>query len=333
VSANDAAARAKNALREAQGFADEASRQLLRAEREQSEASTTLARIRERIAERQTRLQRIDEELADGDAERVRLQEQLVSERTALGDVEAAQESARERRVHWQVEEAQVSAREDAAREREARARELEADRVDVTLPGRPVELGRLHLSTQTLRPSSDIFAEMGFQVHIVPPVVVGGEVVRSTRVREALRSGDVARAARHLGRPFAVPGKVVRGSGRGKALGVPTANLSVWEQRATPAAGVYACVAEVGDRRWNAVTNIGVRPTFGDGQQAPMVEAHLLDFDGDLYGRDLRLLFVDRLRDERRFADPDALVAQVTRDIQRAREILDARWRDGSGL
>ncbi|MGD8814263.1 MAG: riboflavin biosynthesis protein RibF, partial [Anaerolineales bacterium] len=139
----------------------------------------------------------------------------------------------------------------------------------------------------------------MGFKLHVVPPLLMDGEVVSSTRVREALRSGDVARAARYLGRPFTLPGVVVPGSDRGKTLGFPTANLSIWSERACPGPGVYACYTTVNGERYPAVTNIGVRPTFGDEDGKVLVETHLLDFQGDLYGKVMRLTFVDRLRDE----------------------------------
>jgi riboflavin kinase/FMN adenylyltransferase len=163
-----------------------------------------------------------------------------------------------------------------------------------------------------------------GFELHVEAPVKAGGEVISSTRVREALRSGDVARVRRYLGRPFAIPGVVEQGAGRGKKLGIPTANLSIWEERAYPAAGVYACFAELDQARYQAVSNIGVRPTFEQNQQEPVVEAHILDFERDLYDRDLRLLFIDRLRNERKFSSTEMLLDQIERDIQRAKKILD---------
>jgi len=165
---------------------------------------------------------------------------------------------------------------------------------------------------------------EHGFSLHVVPPVIFDGEVVSSTRVREALRSGAVARTAEYLGRSFAVLGKVVSGSGRGRALGIPTANLEIWEERAYPRSGVYACWAELNGQRYKAVTNIGIRPTFEDKQEQAIVEAHLLDFNEDLYGKELFLNFIARLRDERRFANPELLLSRIARDIQRARVILD---------
>ena len=167
------------------------------------------------------------------------------------------------------------------------------------------------------------VSGERGFRFHIMPPTKLEGEVVSSTRVREALRSGDVSRVATYLGRHFVLPGRVTQGAGRGTQLGIPTANLETWEERAYPGRGVYACLVEIQRQRWPAVTNIGVRPTFKDGIDSPIVETHLLDFDGDLYGQELKVIFIDRLRDERRFPGPEALVEQIGRDIQRAREIL----------
>ena len=162
-----------------------------------------------------------------------------------------------------------------------------------------------------------------GFELHALPPFRMGGEAVSSTRVREALRSGDVARAASYLGRPFALPGKVVRGAGRGRRLGFPTANLDFWDERAYPGVGVYACWVLAGGQRLAAVTNIGLRPTFEDDTQRPIIEAHLLDADLDLYDQEITLVFIERLRDERRFDGPEALREQITRDIGRARAML----------
>lgn len=164
---------------------------------------------------------------------------------------------------------------------------------------------------------------EWGFDVNIVSPVFEGGEIVSSTRVREALRAGDVARVWKYLGRPFVIPGEVVKGSGRGKGLGIPTANLSVWEERAYPGPGVYACQVIFQGERLDAVTNIGIRPTFDDDLEKPIIEAHILDYERDLYGQSIEVAFIDRLRDERKFSGPDELLAQIDRDIARAREIL----------
>ncbi len=174
----------------------------------------------------------------------------------------------------------------------------------------------------------AELGQEIGFKVHVVAPVFKGGEVVSSTRVREALRSGDVARVETYLGRPFTLPRTVVAGAGRGKGLGIPTANLKIWDQRAYPRSGVYACFARIGEeqKHWKTVTNIGMRPTFENNQSQAVVEAHLLDFQGDLYDKYMEIKFIARLRDERKFADAEALLARISRDINRAHAILDSK-------
>lgn len=164
---------------------------------------------------------------------------------------------------------------------------------------------------------------ELGYELHIAEPVLQDGEVISSTRVRRCLESGDVAQANRLLGRPFSLWGAVVAGDGRGRTIGIPTANLQVWEERLVPLGGVYACRAVVAGRSRQAVVNIGVRPTFGANSQRQHVEVHILDFDANLYGSRLRLDFIARLRDEQRFPGVQALIAQIQADIQQARRLL----------
>jgi riboflavin kinase/FMN adenylyltransferase len=161
----------------------------------------------------------------------------------------------------------------------------------------------------------------LGFTVQAVPPVLDEGRPVSSSRVREALAAADVAHAATLLGRPHFVDGVVVEGDRRGRTIGFPTANLDPGPGL-LPARGVYAGPCRLPDGRAPlAVVNVGQRPTFGGGTVT--VEAHLLDFSGDLYGARLRLSFAARLREEQRFAAVDALVAQIGRDIERARALL----------
>lgn len=162
----------------------------------------------------------------------------------------------------------------------------------------------------------------LGFEVEAVE--LVGhhdGEIVSSSRIRALLGEGRVADAARLLGEPFQVRGPVVHGDGRGRGIGFPTANLHVPERMALPRDGVYAAWARLEGADHPSVVNIGVRPTFG--QTHRVVEAHLLDLDLDLYGSLLSLGFVDRLRDERRFAGVDELVAQIARDVEAGRRLL----------
>ena len=162
---------------------------------------------------------------------------------------------------------------------------------------------------------------EQGFFVNVVDAVSVEGGRVSSTVIRNSVTAGDVAGASELLGRPFSLCGKVVVGDGRGKTLGFPTANLDYSEDRLVPGNGVYATWACVGDDRYMAATNVGVRPTFGENER--IVEAFLLDFDGDLYGKDITLEFVGRLRDELRFESAEALVTQMHVDVEQARETL----------
>lgn len=162
---------------------------------------------------------------------------------------------------------------------------------------------------------------QRGFSLEAIQPFVLPEGEARSSVIREALTEGAVERAARLLGRPFAVSSLVVRGDERGRLLGFPTANLAVPADLALPAAGVYACQAAVGDSHFAAATNIGVRPTFGGTYQT--LEAHLLDFAGSLYGQRLRLAFLHRLRGEQRFGSLEELRSQIERDVERTRALV----------
>jgi riboflavin kinase/FMN adenylyltransferase len=161
-----------------------------------------------------------------------------------------------------------------------------------------------------------------GFAVHAVDPLTNDGEIISSSNIRAALRQGDVAHAAKLLGRPFRLSGKVVPGDRRGKTIGIPTANLDVWQDHAVPANGVYACRAWVGHIPYRAAVNIGTRPTVTDATRRT-VEAHLLDFDKDLYGLNIALDFFGRLRGEQKFANVPELVAQIKADVETTRQLL----------
>jgi riboflavin kinase / FMN adenylyltransferase len=161
---------------------------------------------------------------------------------------------------------------------------------------------------------------DLGFSAHIVDPLSIGGVVVSSTAVRGALERGDVAGAARLLGRPYTVAGEIVQGAGRGRGIGFPTANLKLESPLLVPT-GVYACRARLGGARHPAVTNVGVRPTFGENALA--VEVHVLDFSSDLYGQHMTLEFHEHLRQERRFDSIEALKAQIALDVASARQHL----------
>jgi len=156
------------------------------------------------------------------------------------------------------------------------------------------------------------------FETRVVPLVGVENETVSSTHIRGLVAAGDVERAAKFLGAPFMLEGEVVPGDRRGRELGFPTANIIPADHLAHPGHGVYACWAH---GRMAAV-NVGVRPTFGTGRGL-LVEAYLLDFDGDLYGETLRIAFARRLRGERRFESAETLVEQMSRDVEEARNVL----------
>src|SRR5262245_28291815 len=163
--------------------------------------------------------------------------------------------------------------------------------------------------------------ARYGFAVDAVGPVTVGEAQVSSTALRQLIAAGDVRRAGELLGRPYTIRGRVVRGEQRGRTLGFPTANLHQRTGLLLPADGVYAVRALLDGRTVPAVLNVGVRPTFGELRRT--VEAFLLDFDGDLYGRWITLELVERLRGERRFAGVDALRQAIAADVARTREVL----------
>ena len=162
----------------------------------------------------------------------------------------------------------------------------------------------------------------MGIGVEKVPLLRRAGETVSSTRIRALLSAGDLRFAGELLGRPFALSGRVAHGDERGRTLGFPTANLSVLPGEACPAKGVYAVRVILSDGIERCgVANVGDNPTFGGVE--PRVETHILDFSGDLYDAPMTVRFVERLRAEQKFPSPEALVAQIRRDEQSAREIF----------
>lgn len=163
---------------------------------------------------------------------------------------------------------------------------------------------------------------QLDFTVRVIEPLTWQGQIISSTRIRSLLLKGRVRQAAQLLGRYPSLAGEVVRGSQRGHCLGFPTANLEVREERVIPADGIYAVYARLGKERRQGVANVGVRPSFEIGG-AHLVEVHILDFDENIYGCDLVVEFVERLRDERRYANAEELKAQIEQDIAQARCIL----------
>ncbi len=164
---------------------------------------------------------------------------------------------------------------------------------------------------------------ELDYKVDQIPAVVSEGQAISSSQIRSLISRGAVHLAAAHLNRWYAFDGKIITGDGRGRTLGIPTANLEIWPQRLIPASGVYATRAWLGEQSYPSVTNIGFRPTFEDQNRLSRVEAHILDFDQDVYNAAIRLDFIELLRPEHRFKSKQLLQLQIQEDIIQAREVL----------
>jgi riboflavin kinase/FMN adenylyltransferase len=208
--------------------------------------------------------------------------------------------------------------------ERSRQSAEEFCDQVLVaTLGARSVSVGaNFHFGHGAAGDATLLRSRPEFDTEVVELVAQDGESISSSRIRSLVDAGDVAGAARLLGAPYALAGRVVEGDRRGRELGMPTANLDVPEQQLLPAPGIYAATA-TGERietELPAAVSIGVRPTFGGG--ALLVEAHLIGFEGDLYGTVLQLEFLERLRDEERFDSAEALVEQMRKDVADTRAI-----------
>jgi riboflavin kinase/FMN adenylyltransferase len=181
----------------------------------------------------------------------------------------------------------------------------------------------------------TEIGKALGYTVRAIPPLSDELGIISSTRIRQSIAAGRVAAAAGDLGRYYDLTGPVIHGDGRGHRINIPTANIQVPAGKIIPANGIYACWAWLersgpgaGKRFWEekkypAATNVGVRPTFTPDLPAPAIEAHLLDFNRDLYGQHIRLEFVEYLRPEQKFSSVEALVEQIQADIDLTRKIL----------
>jgi riboflavin kinase/FMN adenylyltransferase len=170
----------------------------------------------------------------------------------------------------------------------------------------------------------TEIGSELGYTVEVVPALGDESGVISSTEIRKLIEVGNVAEARRLLGHPYSLHGPVIHGDGRGKTIQVPTANIDYPKDKMIPPKGIYACWAYLDDQKYQAAINIGTNPTFTPDKQTPNVEVHLLDFHlGDIYGEDLRLEFVARLRDELKFDSVDVLLEQIWKDVESTRTIL----------
>jgi riboflavin kinase/FMN adenylyltransferase len=156
---------------------------------------------------------------------------------------------------------------------------------------------------------------EMDFTVHVIPSFTIEGDVVSSTLIRQSLARGDMRRVEKLMGRRFYLKGKVVTSDKRGRFLGFPTANLDIKPQQALPDDGIYATITLVNGERFPSATNVGTRPTFGKGER--MVETYLLNYKGDLYGKQIRVEFVKKVREEQHFPSAEELVIQMRKDVQ----------------
>src|SRR5437588_654693 len=174
-------------------------------------------------------------------------------------------------------------------------------------------------------RGNLDLLKKLGpqfdFSVVGVPPVLINGEVVSSTAIRQAVENGDFAKAAEMLGREYTILGTVTHGDNLGKKIGFPTANLSAHSEQFPPN-GVYAAKAWVDGEFYRGVINLGVRPTVSGGKAERVLEIYLFDFDRDIYGHDVEVHFLKFLRLEKKFENLDALVQQIRQDVQQAREV-----------
>ena len=168
---------------------------------------------------------------------------------------------------------------------------------------------------------------DMNFSVTVVPPIVINDEVASSTAIRKALTDGDMKKVHQLIGRSFSLHGRVTTGAGRGVELGFHTTNLDIYPEQALPADGVYATWAYVDDTVYQSMTNIGKCPTFGYNERT--VEVYILNYDSDLYGHELKIDIIERLRDEKQFNTTEELRKQIIEDVNQGRAILSSRGRD----
>lgn len=172
----------------------------------------------------------------------------------------------------------------------------------------------------------TEIGKELGYTVEVIHAVSDESGVISSTEIRKLVSTGNVAEAANLLGYNYSLRGEVIHGDGRGRRINIPTANIDYPKQKVTPPNGIYVCWAHIGTEKYMAAANIGFNPTFTPDKKTPSLEAHLLDFSGDIYGRDVKLEFVTRVRDELKFNSVDALLERIWDDIRITREMLSKK-------
>jgi riboflavin kinase/FMN adenylyltransferase len=193
--------------------------------------------------------------------------------------------------------------------------------KVEKLLVGQGFALGRGR--TGDVSTLSRIGEQEGFSVEVLDTVAMDGVIASSSQIRKLISDGEVDTASEYLGRNYSITGIVSHGDGRGKTIGFPTANIAIPHLRLLPKSGVYVCRIKINDKVFNAVANIGVRPTFNLNDPIPHLEVHILNYNNDLYGQLIEVEFVKFLRGEIKFSSVDHLVGQITKDIDHAKEIL----------
>jgi len=172
----------------------------------------------------------------------------------------------------------------------------------------------------------AEIGRELGYDVEVIHALSDESGVISSTEIRKLVGTGNVTEAAKLLGYNYPLGGEVIRGAGRGRTINFPTANIDYPQQKATPSNGIYACWAHLGGEKFMAATNIGFNPTFTPDRQTPSLEAYLLDFDRDIYGQQVKLEFVSRIRNELKFNSVEALIWKIQEDVYKTRELLEGK-------
>lgn len=169
-----------------------------------------------------------------------------------------------------------------------------------------------------------EIGKQLGYCVQSIDPFEFGSQAVSSSQIRELLLAGKVKQAGQLLGREYEIDGEIIHGDGRGRHIGIPTANLAVWQKKLIPKKGIYASWARLDNQLIPSVVNIGFRPTFYESTNIQTIEVHLLDFNKDIYGMKMNLRFIDRIRDEKKYENADELMSQIHLDIIKSREVLE---------
>lgn len=168
-----------------------------------------------------------------------------------------------------------------------------------------------------------EIGRELDYLVEVIPALSDESGVISSTEIRKLISIGNVGEANQLLGHHYTMSGEVIHGAERGRKIGFPTANVNYPPQKVTPSNGIYACWAYLGDEKFMAATNIGVNPTFTPERKSQSLEAYLLDFDRDIYGQELKVEFIARIRDELKFDSVEALILKIHEDVDKTRKIL----------